>query len=405
MTNPTDEHTTADRPMTRRQFHAAAAAALLGAVGVGATRGGSPAVAETATATAAKKTSKSRKATKRTIDRTAVAAAAFMKTLSAAQRETLVHDYKDETKSTSWSNFPITFVQRAGLNLHDLTTKQQAAALRVLAALLSDAGYETVTGIMEGDVFLHEKSSSTEQSLGQYYIAFFGKPSKTGAWELQFGGHHLGINATLNGAKKAITFAPTHLGSQPAVYTDDAGHSVQPLAGMYTSAFRFFDSLTTKQRTALYQGASVSAQVCAPGGTCSFPTGGGLAGADLSAKQRKLLLKVIANWVALSDAKTSARELGRIEKKLDRTYVKWSGATTYDMTKGDGIYYEISGPNCFIEFACQNGSAGADVSGVTTAGWGHIHTIYRDPTNDYANSVAQQAASGPGGMGGPPTAG
>ena len=32
-------------------------------------------------------------------------------------------------------------------------------------------------------------------------------------------------------------------------------------------------------------------------------------------------------------------------------------------------------------------------------GWGHVHTIYRDPTDDYANSVTQQTASG--GMGGP----
>ena len=43
----------------------------------------------------------------------------------------------------------------------------------------------------------------------------------------------------------------------------------------------------------------------------------------------------------------------------------------------------------------------ADVAGYTTSGWGHIHTIYRDPTNDYANSVTQQDASGMGGGGAP----
>lgn len=51
--------------------------------------------------------------------------------------------------------------------------------------------------------------------------------------------------------------------------------------------------------------------------------------------------------------------------------------------------------------ACQSGSAGAGVSGYVTAGWGHIHTIYRDPTNDYADSVAQQAGSGSPGGGAP----
>ena len=269
--------------------------------------------------------------------------------------------------------------------------------MEVLRALLSDTGYETVTGIIGGDVFLHEESSSTEESLGQYYIAFFGRPSATRAWEVQFGGHHLGINATLEGPKKAITFAPTHLGSQPAIYTDDGGEEVQPLAGMYTTAFAFFDSLTSSQRAAVYGGGDIAAMVCAPGSTCSFPAGSGLAGSALDARQRRLLLRVIANWVGLADAQTTKRELARIEAKLDETSVSWSGATEYDLTQGEGIYYSISGPNCYIEFACQQGSAGADVDGYITGGWGHIHTIYRDPTNDYAGSVVQQGGSGPGG--------
>ena len=71
------------------------------------------------------------------------------------------------------------------------------------------------------------------------------------------------------------------------------------------------------------------------------------------------------------------------------------------MTQGDGIYFQISGPKAYVEFASQQGSAGADVSGVTTSGWGHVHTIYRDPTNDYANSVTQAAATGIGGGGAP----
>ncbi|MHA7192044.1 DUF3500 domain-containing protein, partial [Arthrobacter sp. MDT2-16] len=83
------------------------------------------------------------------------------------------------------------------------------------------------------------------------------------------------------------------------------------------------------------------------------------------------------------------------------TYINWSGATVYDMTQGSGIYFQISGPNVFIEFSNQQSSTGTDVAGVITAGWGHIHTIYRDPSNDYAGSVVQEEATGMmGGMGG-----
>nr|WP_254923033.1 DUF3500 domain-containing protein [Rhodococcus sp. OK302] len=119
-------------------------------------------------------------------------------------------------------------------------------------------------------------------------------------------------------------------------------------------------------------------------------------------RHRSLLLDVIANWVGLADEETTANALTKIEASLDETYVNWSGATEYDMTQGDGIYFQISGPDVYVEFAAQQGSAGADVEGVTTSGWGHVHTIYRDPGNDYAGSVTQQEATGMGGGAGAP---
>lgn len=382
--------TTACAPLTAEASTAASTSITAGATAA------SSASTENASATAAADT------TEETITATAAAAQEFLATLSAEHREQMLYAYDDESRTTSWSNFPATFVERAGLNLAELTEEQQTAALEVLEGLLSEEGYATVTGIMGGDQFLAQNSSSTEESLGQYYIAFFGGPSDTGAWEVQFGGHHLGINATLNGAEDSITFAPTHLGSQPAVYTDGQGNEVRPLAGMYETAFAFYDSLSEEQQAALYQGEQVGNLVCAPGGACDYPTGTGIAGSELTEAQQQLLLDVIAQWVGLADEQTTAEELATIEASLDETYVNWSGATAYDMSTGDGIYFQISGPDVYIEFADQQGSAGADVTGYTTAGWGHIHTIYRDPADDYAGAVTQQEATGMGGPGGAP---
>jgi hypothetical protein len=151
------------------------------------------------------------------------------------------------------------------------------------------------------------------------------------------------------------------------VYTDAEGHEVQPLAGMHESAFAFYDGLTDEQQAALYQGEEVSTLVCASGGICDYPTGTGIAGAELTEEQEELLLEVIAQWVGLSDEQITAEALAEIEASLDETSVNWSGA---------------------------------DVDGYTTAGWGHVHSIYRDPANDYAGSVTPQEASGTGGPGG-----
>lgn len=264
----------------------------------------------------------------------------------------------------------------------------------MLENLLSDEAYETVEGIMNGDQYLEDNSSTTEDSLGQYYIAFFGDPSDTDAFEVQFSGHHLGINASLDGSAGTVTFAPTHLGVQPAVYTDSEGNEVQPFDRIYTGAFAFYDSLTEEQQETLTSG---DVTMCVPGDVCDFETGEGLSNADLTDEQKELLLDLIANWSEMADEESTATTRAEIEATLDETVNAWSGETTYEMSSGDGINFSISGPNVYVAFEAQQGSAGADVDGVSTSGWGHVHTIYRDPSNDYANSVEQQESTGMGG--------
>lgn len=366
----------------------------------------SSAAASTTTSTSSDSSSSSSSdssTTAETISNTAEAAQAFLATLSTEEQDAVLYDYDAEEKSTGWSNFPVTFVQRSGVNLTDLTEEQQAAALNVLKNLLNDDAYQMIEDIMASDQYLNDESNTTEDSLGQYYIAFFGDPSSDSDWSIQFGGHHIGINATFSDG--AITFAPTHLGTQPSEWTNEDGETVAALSNMYETAFAFYDSLTEEQQAQLYQGEELDSMVCAPGSTCDYPTGTGLKGSDLTDEQKELLLDVIANWVGLADEETTETELDAIRETLDDTYINWSGATEYDTSTGDGIYFQISGPKVYIEFANQQGSAGADIDGVITAGWGHIHTIYRDPTNDYANSVTQEEASGmmgggPGGNGG-----
>lgn len=347
-------------------------------------------------------TTKSSAGTAVSIADATAAAEAFMATLSDEQKETLLYDYTDESKSTSWSNFPVTFVERSGLNLYDLTDEQKEAALKVLEALLNEEAYDTAVNIMNGDQHLLEESNTTEDSLGQYYIAFFGNPSDTSAWAIQFGGHHLGFNADLNGETDTITFAPTHLGSQPYAYTNSAGEEVITMDAIYTDAFAFYNSLTEEQLATVYQGESVSNLTCAPGDTCDFSTGAGIAGSELTAEQQELLLELIKNYAGMADEETWEAEKAKILETIDETYISWSGATEYDTSIEGGIYFLISGPNVYLEFSGQGQSAGADVEGEITTGWGHVHSIYRDPSNDYANSVEQQASTGMGGGPGAP---
>ena len=139
------KHTTAStrarRPRRRGALHLASLALIGGLTLTACAPGGPDDAAMVATAqTSTEQTSVSgagfsssssvdATTTTETISATRTAAEAFMATLSDEQVETLTYGYDDETRSTSWSNFPVTFVERAGLNLAELTDEQKSAAL------------------------------------------------------------------------------------------------------------------------------------------------------------------------------------------------------------------------------------------------------------------------------------
>jgi hypothetical protein len=321
-----------------------------------------------------------------TVAATTAAAADLLAALPEAQRTALSHGIDDPGRGGSWSNLPPQFSPRTGLALHDLDDAQRLRAFAVLEALLSDEGYATVVDIMDADAFLRDRAPGAAASLGQYYLAFYGDPSASDAWALQVSGHHLGMNATIDPATSAITFAPTHLGTQPAVYVDAEGEERRPLGGMYETAFIFLDSLTPDQRTRVVRGDAVEPLSCEPASPCAFAADAGLAASDLNEPQRAALLDVIENWVGLADTETASATLDRIEASLDDTTVRWAGATLWDTARGEGISFQIAGPDVFIEFANQSDARGADIEGTLTSGWGHLHTIYRDPTSDYGGA-------------------
>ena len=67
---------------------------------------------------------------------------------------------------------------------------------------------------------------------------------------------------------------------------------------------------------------------------------------------------------------SQAAEMDEMRKNVGETWFAWSGPTE----KGSAAYFRIQGLTVVIEYAPQR------LGGDPTK---HIHTIYRDPTNDY----------------------
>jgi len=298
------------------------------------------------------------------------AANKFLAALEEGQRGKVVFDFKDEAQRKRWSNLPTAMFQRGGLRMGDLTKPQHDAVLGVLAAALSPQGYEKVLQIVEGDEVLRKTDSGGGRPIfghDEYYVSFLGQPSTTEPWMIQFGGHHLALNITLVG--KQGTLAPSHTGAQPALYELE-GKTVRPLGRETDKAFALVNSLDEAQRKQAILGFQMHDLVLGPGRDGQMIQPEGIKGADLTQKQREMLLDLASEWTGIMHEAVAKAKMEELKQHATETWFAWSGPTE----KGNAAYFRIQGPTVIIEYAPQR------LGGDPTK---HIHTIYRDPTNEY----------------------
>ena len=348
------------------------------------------------------------------------AANAFLATLDAKQRQSVMYAFDDEKQRATWSNFPTGMVPRGGISLKAMNPAQRTAAMAVVSAALSPRGFEKVEQIMEGD----EVNKTTDTGPGGgggrpprgnggpppggggppgggppqgnggnrppfggggdlfgkdlYYISFLGTPSEKDPWMLQFGGHHLALNITIAGAQGILT--PTLTGAQPALYTEN-GKVVRPLGGESDKALALLNALDEGQRKTAIIGSRMADLVLGPGqdGVTIQPEG--LKATAMNDRQRAMLLDVISEWAGIIHESAATARMAQLKADINETWFSWSGPTTAAPGKNITAYYRIQGPHLVIEYAPQ--SLGGDPSL-------HVHTMYRDPTNDYGRGLAKK---------------
>jgi Protein of unknown function (DUF3500) len=301
------------------------------------------------------------------------ASQALLATLDESGRNKVQFAFESQQK-TRWSNLPSPMFQREGLRLADLAPPQRSAAMAILSVALSQDGYRKVTEIMHGDEVLRQKGGGgggPQFGENEYYLAFVGKPSETDRWMLQFGGHHLAINLTLAGSQ--ATMAPSLPAAQPATYTVE-GRTVRPLGNENDKAFALINALDEKQRGQAILGSRVADLVLGPGRDGRTIQPEGIRASALTTAQQTMLWDVVREWVGIMNEAFSQPRMAELRANLNDTWFAWSGPTT----NGSPAYFRVQGPTLVIEYAPQGGSVD------------HIHTIYRDPTNDYGAKYASK---------------
>jgi zinc protease len=102
--------------------------------------------------------------------------------------------------------------------LEDLTQTQRDAALAIIAASMSDAGFESMRNCMRLNHTIGEITGA-EDEYGEwvYFLSLFGTPSETEPWGWQLDGHHINLHCFVLGDQ--VVFTPAFLGSEPVIAT------------------------------------------------------------------------------------------------------------------------------------------------------------------------------------------
>jgi hypothetical protein len=309
-----------------------------------------------------------------------LAAQGFVTALPAEQRTTALMAF-DDPRRLDWHFIPKP--ERKGLQIKNMDEKARRAAHKLLESGLSHLGYDKAKTIMGLEAILRElEKSRTDSPLRdpeRYYFTVFGRPDDDGRWGWSVEGHHLSLNFVVDhGIVDATT--PTFFGANPAEVRDDFGDfkkGLRILKPEEDTGFQLLASLTPEQR----KQAIIADKAPNDLRGAALPKApqdslGGLAAADMTADQVKLLRALIKAYTDNMPEPVAKGRLEALEKGgVERIQFAWAGADK----PGIGHYYVVQGPTFVIEFVNTQPDAAGNVAN-------HIHSLWRDAKNDFGQA-------------------
>ena len=301
------------------------------------------------------------------------AARAFLDGLDEQQRGAAAYEYLDAER-IFWYYPP---ANRHGLPLRDMTEPQREAALELLRSGLTERAYEQARGIIDLETTLGEiergaGARSFVRDPELYYWTVFGEPGQAESpWGWRVEGHHVSLHFSL-WDDRFISVTPFFFGANPAEVRQGPKQGLRLLDDRETLAYELMRSLDGAQReTATIYPEAPWDIITFNSSRATLPPEEGLAASELAAPQRELLRKLMGVYVDQVRPDMAAERWRRIEADLDRLHWAWAGP----LDPAEPHYYRIHGGNFVVEF--DNRQNGAN----------HIHSVWRDVENDFANDV------------------
>jgi hypothetical protein len=329
----------------------------------------------------------------------AAAAAAFAASLDAEQRSVLDNEFELDGVRRQWSYLPEPV--RDGLPLGALSDPQRKLAHRLIVASLSMPGYAKVVSIMAMEHVRRALMLAAAPAIAhlfdpeRYCLRLFGVPGGAEPWGWQLAGHHVSLNFTVTGGRY-LSPTPCMLGSVPAGFG-----TLAPLADDEERGYAFLNSLSGAQRAAavIYHRPppDFATRIIPRIGAVELPDHvfepepeytiddaersilsyvregpKGVPGSALEPRQLDALVDLVAAFAGRLPAEVAAAEIDRVlAAGAGKLAFAWAGGTD----PGSRHYYRVQGPDLLIEHDNTQG------------GGNHIHSVWRNPSNDFGDDI------------------
>jgi hypothetical protein len=297
----------------------------------------------------------------------------FIDSLSAPQRARTIYHFADGERFF-WFYPPL---NRHGLALRDMEPHQRKLALDVLAVSLPEKSYKQAMQIVEHENVL----GAIEKEQGRitfvrdpdlYYFIFFGQPGEKDPWGWRFEGHHVSLNFSVWN-KEVISVTPFFFGANPAEVRKGAKKGLRILGDREDLAFELIDSLDKTQRSKAVIWPEAPWDILTYNSArATLPEYEGLPVSKMSGPQREMLMALVSEYVNQAKPEVAKDRITRLQQgDFDKLHFAWGGPISKDQPH----YYRVHGGNFVVEF--DNRQNGAN----------HIHSVWRDVNNDFAQDV------------------
>ena len=297
----------------------------------------------------------------------------WLASLDAPQRSKATYHYLDGER-IFWYYPPL---NRHGLPLRDMDDRQRALALELLATGLTEDANRQARLIIEHENVL----GPLEAEWGQvtwprdpqlYYWTVFGEPGRAEPWGWRAEGHHLSVHYSVWG-DQVIAVTPFFFGANPAEVRKGPKEGLRILARREDLAIELINSLDAGQRRRAIIHDKAPWDILGYNASKQpVHNDEGIAGRDLNGAQQEILMTLIAEYVNGVPAPVAEQRLAAIrDTGLDDYRLIWAGGAD----RARDHYYRIHGGQFIVEFDnIQNGA-------------NHIHSVWRDVENDFAQDV------------------